>query len=73
MTISKQIINCYECVEFAERAAANGAYGDSTRYWKKAATLAIKLLDDHEHGSFLDDEYKFLKEISKHFNEEEYF
>jgi hypothetical protein len=73
MTISKQIINCYEYVEFAEKAAANGAYGDSSRYWKRAAQLAIKLLDDNAHASFLDDEYKFLVDVSKHFKDEEFF
>lgn len=70
MTISKSIIYCYEYVEVAERAAANGSYGDSSRYWKKAADIAIRLLDENEHGCFLDEEYKFLIDISKHFNEE---
>lgn len=73
MTISKQINNCYEYVEIAERAAASGAYGDSNRFWKKATEIAIRLLDTNAHGCFLDDEFKFLKDVSKHFNEEEYF
>lgn len=73
MTISKQVDTCYEYVEIAERAAANGAYGDSNRHWKKATEIAVRLLDENHHGSFLDDEYKFLKDVSKHFNEEEYF
>jgi len=73
MLISKQIDYCYEYVEIAERSAKNGAYGDSSRYWKKAVDIAIRLLDEENHGCFLDDEYKFLKDISKHFNDEEFF
>ncbi len=69
MTISKKITDCYSYVEFAEKAAANDAYADSNLYWRKATDIAIYLLDTYESGTFLDEEYDFLKQISKHVKE----
>lgn len=66
VTISKKITMCYEYVDMAERAALNGASGDSNYFWHKATDLAIYLLDTYETGTFLDEEYDFLKQISKH-------
>lgn len=69
MTISKKITDCYTYVDLAERAAAHDAYADSNLYWRKATDIAIYLLDTYESGTFLDEEYTFLKQISKHFKE----
>lgn len=73
VTITKKIEDCREYVSLAEKSASVGAYDDSGFYWKRAASMAIDLLDSNPHASFLDEEYKFLKDISKHFNEEELF
>lgn len=69
VTISKQISSCYEYVELAERAALDGSFQESNRLWKLASNLAITLLQKHEHGLFLDEEYDFLKQIAKHFRD----
>lgn len=69
MTISKKITTCYEYVDLAERAAYNGAFEDSNRYWKNATNLAISLLHNNDHGTFLDEEYDFLIQIAKHFKD----
>jgi hypothetical protein len=69
LNISKKITNCYEYVDLAERAAYNGAFTDSNRYWKNATTLALSLLQDNDHGSFIDEEYEFLVQIAKHFKD----
>lgn len=69
VTISKKISICYEYVDLAERAALNGAPNDSNYFWNKATDLAIYLLDTYETGTFLDEEYYFLKQISKHVKE----
>jgi len=69
LTISKQITNCYEYVDLAERAAVNGALRDSNMYWKRATDIAIYLLDSYDVGTFFDEEYDFLKQIAKHFKE----
>lgn len=69
VTISKKISMCYEYVEMAERAALNGASKDSNYFWQKATDLSIYLLDTYETGTFLDEEYYFLKQISKHVKE----
>ena len=71
LTITKKIEDCREYVSMAERSASYGAFNDSSLYWTKAATLAFDLLDNYSHSSFLDDEYTFLKDISKHFTEED--
>ena len=63
--ISKRIVTCYEYVELAERASTQGSISDSNRYWKRAAQLAKFLLEKHDHGVFLDEEYSFLQQISK--------
>ena len=69
MTISKKITDCYAYVELAEKSAACDAYADSNLYWKRATDIAIYLLDTYESGTFLDEEYDFLKQISKHVKE----
>jgi hypothetical protein len=69
LTISKKITTCYEYVDLAERAALNGSYQDSNLFWRKATDLAIYLLDSYDSGSFLDEEYYFLKQIAKHFKD----
>ena len=69
MTISKKITTCYEYVDLAEMAAYNGAYEDSNRYWKNAANLAISLLQNNDHGTFLDEEYDFLVRLAKQFKD----
>lgn len=69
LTISKQINTCYEYVELAESAAYNGALQDSNRYWKRATDIAIYLIDTYNSGTFSDEEYTFLKQISKHFKD----
>jgi hypothetical protein len=66
LTISKQITTCYHYVDLAERAALDGSPRDSDFFWKKAIDLAVYLLDKYECGTFLDEEYDFLKQISKH-------
>jgi hypothetical protein len=71
MLITKKIEDCREYVSMAEKSASVGAYGDSSFYWKRAASLAIGLLDDNSHASFLEEEYKFLKYITEHFNEKD--
>jgi len=71
LTISRKIENCREYVSMAERSASFGAFNDSSFYWKKAATLAFDLLDNNSHSSFLDEEFNFLQDISKHFTEED--
>ena len=67
--ISKQISNCYEYVELAEKAALDGTFQESNRFWKLASNSAITLLHKHDHGLFLDEEYNFLKQIAKHFRD----
>jgi hypothetical protein len=69
LCISKKITTCYEYVDLAETAASNGAITDSNRYWKNAVKIAIALLDEHDSGYFSDEEYMFLKQISKHFKD----
>lgn len=69
VTISKQIEVCYEYVQNAETAALNGAFNDSNRYWRRACDIAINLLDINTPGSFSDEEYDFLLQISKHFKD----
>jgi len=66
LTISKQITNCYEYVDLAERAAMSGALRDSNMYWKRATDIAVYLLDKYDVGTFFDEEYDFLKQIAKH-------
>lgn len=70
VNISKKITTCYEYVDLAERAAYNGAYEDSNRYWKNASNLALSLLQNNDAGSFFDEEYDFLVQIAKHFKDE---
>jgi len=70
MNISRQITSCYEYVDLAERAAYNGAMVDSNRYWRNASNIALSLLKAHDPGTFLDEEYFFLKQIAKHFEDE---
>jgi hypothetical protein len=75
LNISKKITNCYEYVDLAERAAHNGAFTDSNRYWNNATNLALSLLQEHDHGTFLDEEYEFLVQIAKYIkdlNDEEF-
>jgi hypothetical protein len=69
LTISRKITDCYEYVDLAERSALNGAFEDSNRYWNRATNIAIYLLDTYESGTFLDEEYDFLKQIAKHIKE----
>ena len=69
LSISKKITPCYEYVELAERAALSGALRDSNHYWRRATDIAIYLLDSHDCGTFLDEEYDFLKQIAKHFKD----
>lgn len=69
LTISKQITTCYEYVELAENAALSGAIKDSNHYWKRATDIAIYLLDSYNPGTFMDEEYYFLKQITKHFKD----
>jgi hypothetical protein len=69
LTISKQVTNCYEYVDLAERAALNGALTDSNRYWRRATDIAIYLIDSHSPGTFSDEEYDFLVQIAKHFKD----
>lgn len=69
LTISKQITTCYEYVDLAERAALNGAFNDSNRYWRNATGIAFSLLSAHEVGTFFDEEYIFLKQIANQFKD----
>jgi hypothetical protein len=69
LNISKQITSCYEYVDLAERAALNGAINDSNRYWRNASGIALSLLTSNDPGTFLDEEYNFLNQISKHFKD----
>jgi hypothetical protein len=69
LTISKQITTCYECVDLAERAALDGELQSSNHHWKKATDIAIYLLDKYDAGTFLDEEYDFLRQIAKHFKD----
>ena len=69
MNISRQITSCYEYVDLAERAALNGAFNDSNRYWRNATGIAFSLLSSHDCGAFLDEEYTFLKQIANHFKD----
>lgn len=69
LSISKKISTCYEYVELAERAALNGAMQDSNHYWRRATDVAIYLLDSYDSGTFLDEEYDFLRQIAKHFKD----
>lgn len=69
MSISKKITACYEYVDLAERAALNNNYQDSNHFWRKATDIAIYLLDSYDVGTFLDEEYDFLRQIAKHFKD----
>jgi hypothetical protein len=69
LSISKQITTCYEYVELAEISALNGDLQDSNHKWKRATDIAIYLLDTYESGTFLDEEYDFLRQIAKHFKD----
>lgn len=69
LTISKQITTCYECVDLAERSALDGELQQSNHHWRKATDIAIYLLDKYDSGTFLDEEYDFLRQIAKHFKD----
>ena len=69
LTISKQITTCYEYVDLAERSALNGAFNDSNRYWRNATGIAFSLLNTYDAGTFLDEEYIFLKQIANTFKD----
>lgn len=71
LNISKQINTCYEYVDLAERAAIRGAKSESNQYWRSASNIALSLIKAHDPGTFLDEEYFFLKQIAKHFEDEE--
>lgn len=71
VTISKQISNCYEYVDLAERSALDGKFEESNRFWRNASNLALSLLKNNDHGTFLDEEYHFLTQIAKHFKDDE--
>lgn len=70
VNISKKITTCYEYVDLAERAAYDGFYEESNRQWRNASSLAFSLLQNNDHGTFLDEEYDFLVQIAKHFKDE---
>jgi hypothetical protein len=71
MNISKQITTCYEYVDLAERSALDGRFTESNRYWSNATNLAMSLLKNNEHGTFLDEEYHFLTQVAKHIKDED--
>ena len=39
--------------------------------WRNAVDFANSLLINNEPGTFLDEEYDFLKQIAKHFKDEQ--
>jgi len=69
MTISKKITICHDYVGMAEQSSLQGHYSESNLFWKKAVGIANTLLENNDHGSFLDEEYKFLVQIKKHFKD----
>ena len=71
LTISKQISTCYEYVDKAEVASHKGSFADSDRFWQSAASIALSLLSANDPGTFLDEEYTFLTQISKYFKDED--
>jgi hypothetical protein len=69
LTVSDQIAACYDYVELAEFSATSGDLQNSNHHFKRATDIAIYLLDTYNSGTFLDEEYNFLKQISKHFKD----
>jgi len=68
-SISEQLTNCYEYFELSERAAIDCAFEESNNYWIKTVNVANSLLNKNEHGSFLDEEYHFLVQVSNYFKD----
>lgn len=68
-SLSKKLSLCHKYVDLAKKAAIDLYYDESNMLWKKAANISSDLLTNNDHGSFLDEEYKFLIYIENHFKD----
>ena len=70
LTITQKIENCRRFFNEAELYAHDGFYDESNYTWSKAAEIAAALIRDNQEDLFSEQEYRYLKSIINHIQEE---